>query len=333
MRVEELVQSRRVPSSAGISIWDTQYVPPSKAFGLYREAVCKVYMPWSPEFKADREFHARVEALPVGGDAWVSRIRCTPHTTLRTLPDIANSPRECLFVAYFLSGQHQMEKGGRANLAKPGDVLVCDSSEPLRVTMNAAPQDFVVLTVPKAHLDTPHDPSEYFSNTLLGQNRTPLANCMSLIGQRMVSASAEELTSLYNACLQLLPLEGGIFDDGEQADLAGPKAHYLLRQILTHIDANIASAELSPHEIAKRFGISVRYVHKLFIACGATFCSYVTAKRLDYVRKDLVSPPSRHLPISFVAYRWGFNDLSSFNRSFKIRFGCTPSNYRLHGGC
>jgi AraC-like DNA-binding protein len=50
------------------------------------------------------------------------------------------------------------------------------------------------------------------------------------------------------------------------------------------------------------------------------------------VRRDLVSPTSRHVPISFVAYRWGFNDLSSFNRSFKNRFGCTPSRYRLHGG-
>lgn len=331
MLMEESVAGRGAATNAAMSIWDTQYASPSKAFSTYREAICKVYMPWSPELKTDREFQARIEALPIG-EGWISRLRCSPHTSLRTAPDVANSPMECFFVAYYLSGQHEVEKGGISNIAKPGDVLVCDSIEPLKVTMNSVPQDFVVLTVPKSHLNAVKDPSEHLTNRLLTQNRTPLANCMSLIGQRMTSASSDELISLYDACLSLLPLEAGIYDFGEKPELAGPKAHYLLQQILTHVDANISNADLSPYGIAKKFGISVRYVHKLFIACGATFCSYVTSKRLDYVRRDLVSPSSRHMPISFVAYRWGFNDLSSFNRSFKNRFGCTPSNYRMHGG-
>jgi AraC-like DNA-binding protein len=331
MRVEEYVGGGGVAANPAMSIWDTQYAPPSKVFSIYREAICKVYMPWSPELESGREFQARIEALPVG-EGWITRLRCSPHTTLRTALDVANSANECFFIAYFLSGEHELEKGGRTNLAKPGDILVYDSIEPLRVTMNAVPQDLVVLTVPKASLDIARDPSAHLRNSLLNQNRTPLASCLSLIGQRLASASTTELVSLYEACLSLLPLEAGIFDIGARSELAGPKAHYLLQQILAYIDGNIPNADLSPQGIAQEFGISVRYVHKLFIACGATFCSYVTTKRLDYVRRDLVSPTSRHVPISFVAYRWGFNDLSSFNRSFKNRFGCTPSRYRLHGG-
>lgn len=34
-----------------------------------------------------------------------------------------------------------------------------------------------------------------------------------------------------------------------------------------------------------------------------------------------------------LAYRWGFNDLSTFNRSFKHRYGITPSQRRAGGGC
>jgi AraC-like DNA-binding protein len=108
--------------------------------------------------------------------------------------------------------------------------------------------------------------------------------------------------------------------------------HYLLRGILSHIDQNIANAELSPNRVADQFGISVRYVHKLFIGCGVTFCSYTTARRLDYICKDLVSPACRQQPISLVAFRWGFNDLSSFNRAFKSRYGCTPSQFRMRSG-
>jgi AraC-like DNA-binding protein len=33
-----------------------------------------------------------------------------------------------------------------------------------------------------------------------------------------------------------------------------------------------------------------------------------------------------------VAFRWGFNELSSFNRAFKKKYGCTPSQFRARVG-
>ncbi len=83
---------------------------------------------------------------------------------------------------------------------------------------------------------------------------------------------------------------------------------------------------------AEHFGISARYVHKLFAASSTTFSSYVVAKRLEHIRSDLLSPACRNQPISNLAYRWGFNDLSSFNRAFKSRFGCSPSRFRAQVG-
>ena len=32
--------------------------------------------------------------------------------------------------------------------------------------------------------------------------------------------------------------------------------------------------------------------------------------------------------ISEIAYRWGFNDLSHFNKAFRERFGRTPGEWR-----
>jgi AraC-like DNA-binding protein len=34
------------------------------------------------------------------------------------------------------------------------------------------------------------------------------------------------------------------------------------------------------------------------------------------------------VPISVLAFQWGFSDLSTFNRAFKDRFGFTPSHFR-----
>jgi AraC family transcriptional activator of tynA and feaB len=100
----------------------------------------------------------------------------------------------------------------------------------------------------------------------------------------------------------------------------------------SYIDQNIANADLSPQGVAEQLGISARYVHKPFIACGVTFCSYTTARRLNYICKDLLSAECRQQTIALMAFRWGFNDLSSFNRAFKSRFGCTPSQYRMRSG-
>jgi AraC-like DNA-binding protein len=86
---------------------------------------------------------------------------------------------------------------------------------------------------------------------------------------------------------------------------------------------------MSPAIAAQHFGISVRYVQKLFAAGGTTFSAYIVAKRLDNIRDDLDSPSSRNHSISSLAFRWGFRDLSSFNRAFKKRFGCCPKHYRV----
>lgn len=328
MSAEMSVAYAQKPTNANFRVWDTLYVPPSKAFNLYREAVCEVYMHWSPEIDADREFQARIETTKIR-NASIVRHRCTPHVALRTPANIASSPTECSYLLLSLSGQSECEQRGRTTVAKPGDILAIDSEWPAKFTMGSPRFDVLVVTIPKADLERFRDSDCDLTNVLLKQNKTPLAKCLNLMAERMIFASSEEMTSLYDACLSLLPLEAGFFDCGKQDAAVGAKINYLLSGILSHIDRNIADADLTPNRVADRFGISVRYVHKLFIGCGTTFCAYTTSRRLDYVCKDLTSPASRRQPISLVAFRWGFNDLSSFNRAFKSRFGCTPSQFRM----
>ena len=215
-------------------------------------------------------------------------------------------------------------------MLKAGDVVVLDSASPARLSMAPDPFDALVICIPKADLRTTIDADEQLGNVILSQNRSPLAKCLSLVADRMPGASQEELISLYDACLSLLPLEAGCFDTDDPP--AGAQVHYLLREIMNYIDLKITEADLDPHRVAAQFGISLRYVHKLFIACGVTFSSYLTARRLNYISKDLRSPECRQQPISMVAFRWGFNELSSFNRAFKKKYGCTPTQFRSCGG-
>ncbi len=140
------------------------------------------------------------------------------------------------------------------------------------------------------------------------------------------SASKEELTALREACISFLArLERGTSaTQGPQTD------NRLLRNILDYTDRNIADSTLSPRGVAERFGISVRYLHKIFAGSGETFGSYVTTQRLEHVKNELMSGAAVQ-SIAALARKWGFRDISGFNRAFRKRFGCAPRRFRTRG--
>ena len=53
--------------------------------------------------------------------------------------------------------------------------------------------------------------------------------------------------------------------------------------------------------------------------------SFVTRHRLETACRQLKDPS---LQVSDVCYESGFNDIPHFNRSFRRRFGVSPSAYR-----
>lgn len=105
-----------------------------------------------------------------------------------------------------------------------------------------------------------------------------------------------------------------------------------LGTILQFIDERIQDPDLGPSQAANEFHISKRYVHKVFAAVGMTFGTYVTLRRLDRVSKDLISESTQGEHIRSIAWRWGFRDITTFNRAFKRRFGCSPRAFCTRQG-
>jgi len=89
---------------------------------------------------------------------------------------------------------------------------------------------------------------------------------------------------------------------------------------------------LSVAAIATRHGVTPRYVHRLFEQEGVTFSEFVLAHRLERAHAMLVAARGSDQSIGAIAFACGFNDLSHFNRSFRRRFGTTPSAIRAGGG-
>src|SRR6476646_3983720 len=100
-----------------------------------------------------------------------------------------------------------------------------------------------------------------------------------------------------------------------------------LKAIKADILENLGD-ELTVASVALRQSITPRYIHMLFEIEGATFSEYVLGQRLMRAYGMITDPRFAGLKIATVAFESGFGDLSYFNRTFRRRFGTTPSELR-----
>jgi AraC-like DNA-binding protein len=98
--------------------------------------------------------------------------------------------------------------------------------------------------------------------------------------------------------------------------------------LLAFCRQNLHNPDLSPQLVADHLGISVRTLHLRFQKTGQSFGRWLLDHRLEACRAALRDPNQGALNISEIAYRWGFNDLSHFNKTFRARFRETPREWR-----
>lgn len=117
---------------------------------------------------------------------------------------------------------------------------------------------------------------------------------------------------------------------GEVVDIArgrGLRAARL-RAATTYVLRNLCSQDLSAATVAAQLGVTPRYVHMLFETEEESFTELVLNRRLERSHRMLIDSRFNRLTISAIALDAGFADLSHFNRSFRRRFGATPSQVR-----
>jgi AraC-like DNA-binding protein len=134
------------------------------------------------------------------------------------------------------------------------------------------------------------------------------------------------LTALHIRDLVALTL-GATRDAAEHARGRGLRAARL-SAIKADIADNLGRTSLSIGEIALRQCVTPRYIQMLFEAEGTTFSEFVLNARLLHAYRMLSNPSLALRPIISVALDAGFQDLSYFNRTFRRRFGDTPSGVR-----
>ena len=95
--------------------------------------------------------------------------------------------------------------------------------------------------------------------------------------------------------------------------------------VLDYIDSH-STEELTLDDIADFSGFSKYHFTRLFKQyTDSTFYDYLSFRRIKSAEELLAKP---ELSITEIALQSGFSSISTFNRIFKQKKGCTPSEYR-----
>jgi AraC-like DNA-binding protein len=120
---------------------------------------------------------------------------------------------------------------------------------------------------------------------------------------------------------------GATRDATETAKLRGVRAARL-HAVKADIVKNVTQSDLSIDTVAVRQGLSRSYIGQLLSADGTTFTDFVLDRRLAYAHHALRTWRYAKYKISTIAFEAGFRDMSYFNRTFRRRYGMTPSDAR-----
>lgn len=309
-----------------LHVWDSGDCPPRDALPIFREELCNRGLVFQPSTASTGDpFQVRIESRPLD-KGYVSKFSTSSLDLRRTRHDIAKSTIDCISVGLILSGSMTIVRDG-VHTFNAGDLFVHDLSEPIQMVTRTSRFETIGIALPSGVAPVIDANRGRFNSLLVRKHQisAPLRNCFHFLADRITS-DRDELNAIHQAILSLLPIDAGCFLSSDRA-LTGEVTE-LYRDMVSFIDGDIRNPGLNASVIAERFGISERYVYKLFAQRGLHVGGRIKERRLDRAAVELALRGGARAPITDIAYKWGFNDLSTFNRSFKAKFGCSPSQYR-----
>jgi AraC-like DNA-binding protein len=306
-----------------VATWSTDTVRAGESFSFWREVVCQTVLNVATE--APREgFHASISGRSFSA-LRVAAFDSTSHDIVRSPQHTARFPEDNYLVSLQRRGQSRITQRGDPFPLDPGEIAIVDGQQPFRIAF-PAPVSRVIAVIPRKTLDTR-------APWLRNLPPRKIAACspyadltrrhLLQLASRQHSLVESEASLLTENLCNLLALASA-----RDIPVAALRPQLQIEALLAFCRQNLSDPELSPRAVAARLGISVRTLHLRFERLGETFGRWLLDNRLDACGKALRDPHQRAAGISEIAYRWGFNDLSHFNKAFRAHFGMTPREWR-----
>ena len=308
--------------------WSTDHLDARDRADYWREVLCQTYVALDTRMASTSDFHGTVSAHALS-TVNVTTLSSSRQEIVRGRSEISRMPKDVYFLNLQVRGQCKMSQAGRSAFIQAGEFAVVDSMEPYVNDYCSDDWEQHSFRIPH-HLLMPLLVRPRLCTATKVQRDgglgTVAIDYLTSIAQRSSALPDAAGEKLADTLIDLVALSLGATNDVRES-AQGSLRESLCQSIIAHIRLNAADPSISPTNVAQHFRISTRYLHKVLELGGRSFGRILLESRLERCAQDLRSADATP-SISQVAYRWGFNDLSHFSRTFKNQFGSSPRDFR-----
>ncbi|WP_277961746.1 transcriptional regulator FeaR [Pseudomonas sp. RIT-To-2] len=252
----------------------------------------------------------------------MSVVQAAHARLVRQRGEVARSAAHHYFAVFQLEGATHMRQGDAQETLRAGDIMFIDNRYPSDFTFEGrARQLSLILPHERVEALLTHGTLRAGQKVAAQVAVAGLATQLLLGTQGRDDLSHGESEAVLDSLVSLL--RPALLKDDPPRD-AQEKAY---RRCVDWIERHLCEAELSPEQVARHCGISLRGLYRAFGRHGQSVAQYIRDRRLDRCAQGLRDGSARG-KMAGVADQFGFINSSYFTTAFKARFGVAPSEYR-----
>lgn len=302
----------------------TAEVSAAERLPFWNELTSRLITPLAVEALGDGPFNARL---------YRRRLRECEILSPVSSPARVHRDAECdageLNIQLQHRGRTTNHTGGRTAVLEEGDFVLFDPSKPLWLSFEE-PTQAIVLRLPLATVEERMPHLRRQVGVAVSGRGAPGALFSNFLRQAWTEMERREegewAEALGEAIWPLLELAYA----GTRPRAESNRREERRRALFGAVESDLTDPDLDVHRLARRMGVSARYVQMLFAEMGTTPRAFIQDRRLELAARRL-EREGLDVTVTAVAYDAGFNDLSSFCRAFRRRFETSPRNYRSGG--
>jgi len=303
--------------------WSTLHIAAPKRAEFWREATAQSFLPMSPRLDRLDDFRAVMVHRSIDHLS-LNEVRAPSHGMARTRSDLAHGGPQFIFLNLYLNGRSRVRQSGVSTEAAKGRLLMF-ASDSIFELEQPDPIELLSLAVPRDLLQREIDLGAT-SPMLLAESAPALllVNQIRTLAQWQEDLPYKDAAFISDSLIGILRAALTSHIPTEDRSSGHRFLHSGLRQL---VERRYADPDFSAKRAADELGLSVRTLHARLARDGQTFGACLLAYRLERAHSMLRLVRSE-ANVSELALQCGFVSASHFARSFKARYGASPSSFR-----
>jgi AraC-like DNA-binding protein len=315
-------------SRSGVPVFTYSGARRGRDYEAWREEFCRLFCQLDAEPTAQERIECTVEVTRIGSLSF-GAAHGTSGSFLRTRSLLSDGCDDLVLVTASKGDVLTVQRGRTIELRSSqmclmalDDIAECGLSDG---------GGFTALRIPRRDLlGICRETEDKLSKPLVSNPnlRDVVTNYFALC---MGAAASLDAIAQHTMARHMTELVGLLLRSGP--DEAPPALHgghgaVRLQLIQAHVLKRLRDGDLTIGSVAGQAGLTPKLVQRLFGTTGVTFSEFVLEQRLLLACRMLAVSGGHRGKIGAIAQEAGFGDLSYFNRSFRKRFGMTPSEWR-----